>query len=104
MKMVSYWHNEKHDGEPVVFHTDEEMSLVYGYYSHKDPNGKGCRSIGVYWRRDFPQSFGRLAPCVIPDATANLLIDGLILAARNNGDDITKLMEARKFMDEGTNS
>lgn len=100
MKMISYWRGEN-GGEPTVCHREDELTLIYGYYNHKNQHEEGDRCLGIHWQ-DFPQSRGYLAPCVIPTQTALALLNGLAqakIAQGVEGEEIDVLEDARAFLE-----
>jgi len=90
--MVSYWKNSKE------VHVDDGLILIIGWYDHKNANNGGLKALGVHWG-DYPKSRGVLSPCVIPEATRNAILSGLLHQAVTKGDkkQIQKITEAIKF-------
>lgn len=102
--MISYWRGEN-GGEPTVCHREDELTLIYGYYNHKNQHEEGDQCLGIHWR-DFPQSRGHLAPCVIPTLTALALLNGLSqakIAQDVEGEEIDVLDDARAFLENREN-
>ena len=97
MKMISYWRGEN-GGEPTVCHREDELTLIYGYYNHKNQQENGDRCLGIHWQK-FPQSRGYLAPCVIPTQTALAFLNGLAQAKIARGEEIDALDDARAFLE-----
>ena len=98
MEMISYWK----DTVPF-YEEDGEMTLIYGYYDHKNEQGGVCeknKCIGIYWRNDYPSARGRLAPCVIPDVTAKCLLMGLLFEFVSSGkmDKASNVLDAIRFL------
>ncbi|MFY9260689.1 MAG: hypothetical protein WAO71_09300 [Gallionella sp.] len=93
MEMVSYW---KHPKE--IYGDDEGLVLIIGYYDHKNENNGGNKALGIHWG-NFPQSFGKLSPCVIPTNTRNAILSGLLHQAVSTNDaaKIASLIEAIDF-------
>lgn len=92
MNMISYWKNYRE------IHVDEGLVLIIGWYDHKNQNNGGQKALGVHWG-DYPQSRGILSPCVIPEATRNAILAGLLHQAVTKGDakQVTSLSEAIEF-------
>ncbi len=91
MNMISYWKNHE------KIHVDDGLELITGWYDHKNENNGGDKALGVHWG-DYPQSRGVLSPCVIPEATRNAMLSGLLHQAVTNGnkiqiESITKAIE-----------
>lgn len=93
--MISYW---KH---PREIYVDDGLVLIVGWYDHKNLNNGGDKALGVHWG-DYPQSRGVLSPCVIPEATRNGILSGLLhqAVAKNNATQIEHIIEAIKFLNE----
>ncbi len=83
--MISYWKN------PKQIYNDEGLVLIIGHYDHKNQNNGGDKALGVHWG-DYPLSRNVLSPCVIPEATRNAILSGLLHQAVSSGD--TKLVDA----------
>ena len=79
MDMISYWKN------PSEIHTDKGLVLIIGHYDHKNQNNGGEKELGVHWGA-YPQSRGKLSPCVIPAATRSAILSGLLHQAITDGD------------------
>lgn len=88
-RMVSYWK----DVEDV--YVDDGLTLIIGRYDHKNERGVGEKALGIHWG-DYPKSHGILSPCVVPAATRNAILSGLLHQAVISGDKpkIEKLMRA----------
>ncbi|UTV98043.1 hypothetical protein KDW99_12230 [Marinomonas rhizomae] len=95
MKMISYWKNHKE------IHIDDGLVLILGWYDHKNENNGGDKSLGVHWV-DYPQSRGILSPCVIPEATRNAMLSGLLHQAVTQGNQvqIKSITEAIEFFNK----
>lgn len=95
MKMISYWKNHKE------IHIDDGLVLILGWYDHKNENNGGNKSLGVHWV-DYPQSRGILSPCVIPEATRNAMLSGLLHQAVTQGNQvqIKSITEAIEFFNK----
>ena len=93
--MISYW---KH---PREIYVDDGLVLIVGWYDHKNLNNGGDKALGVHWG-DYPQSRGVLSPCVIPEATRNAILSGLLhqAVAKNNATQIEHIIGAIKFLNE----
>lgn len=96
MKLISYWIDS--GNTPQEIHTDDGMVLIVGYYNHKNQRAKGEKALGVHWG-DYPQSRGVLSPCVIPAATRNAILSGLLHQAvlNKNTQQIKQITEAIEF-------
>ena len=92
MQMISYWKN------PKEFYNDDGLVLIVGHYDHKNEHNGGEKALGVHWG-DYPQSRGKLSPCVIPQDTRNSMLSGLLHQATLNQDTekIKKIIEAIQF-------
>jgi len=92
MKMISYWKKYKD------IHVDDGLVLIIGWYDHKNKHGGGEKSLGVHWG-DYPQSRGILSPCVIPEATRNAILSGLLHQAVSSGNatQVKSITEAIEF-------
>ncbi len=75
--MVSYWKKLKE------IHIDDGLVLIVGWYDHKNENDGGKKALGVHWG-NYPQSRGVLSPCVIPEATRDAILSGLLHQAVMN--------------------
>lgn len=84
MRMVSYWKNIKE------IYNDGGLVLIIGYYDHKNKYNGGTKSLGVHWGT-YPQSYGILSPCVIPEETRSAILSGLLHQAVRKGN--TKLVK-----------
>ena len=89
--MISYWKNTN------VVHVDEGLTLITGFYDHKNQNGGGHKALGIHWH-NYPQPRGVLSPCVIPENTRSAILAGLLHHAVMNGNkkqvtDITKAID-----------
>ncbi len=93
--MISYWK------QPKEIYVDDGLVLIIGRYDHKNQNNGGDKALGVHWG-DYPQSRGILSPCVIPEATRNAILSGLLHQAvtNNNANQIAGITEAIKFFHE----
>lgn len=93
--MISYWK------QPKEVYVDDGLVLIIGRYDHKNQNNGGDKALGVHWG-DYPQSRGILSPCVIPEATRNAILSGLLHQAvtNNNANQIAGITEAIKFFHE----
>ena len=93
--MISYWKNSKE------IYMDAGMTLIIGFYDHKNENDGGNKELGVHWV-DYPQSRGVLSPCVIPKTTRNAILSGLLHQAVSNNNEIqiASIMDAIKFFSE----
>ena len=103
MKMISYWKDENGESPRPFYDEDGELFLIYGYYDHK--NRRGCKSnqdrcIGVYWNDNYPTARARLAPCVIPQKTAESLLKGIMfdLITTGNREKLEKVAAAMNFL------
>lgn len=90
--MISYWKVE------AEIHADEGLVLISGWYNHKNKEKTGIKALGVHWG-DYPQSRGVLSPCVIPEATRNAILSGLLhqAVANSDMDQVESITEAIKF-------
>lgn len=90
--MISYWKNVK----PI--YVDSGLTLIIGWYDHKNLNNGGEKALGVHWQ-DYPRSRGVLSPCVVPEATRNAMLSGLHHQSIINGSqkDVVSLTEAIEF-------
>jgi hypothetical protein len=93
--MISYWKNHK------KIHIDDGLELILGWYDHKNENNGGDKALGVHWG-DYPQSRGILSPCVIPEATRNAMLSGLLHQAVTQGkqSQIKSITEAIEFFNK----
>ena len=93
--MISYWK------EPQTIHVDDGLTLIIGWYDHKNENNGGDKALGIHWG-DFPQSRGILSPCVVPEKTRNAILAGLLHHAVTNSDEkqIKSITEALKFFNK----
>jgi hypothetical protein len=93
MQMISYWKDWKE------IYEDDGLVLIIGWYDHKHKNNGGEKALGVYWGDNYPQSHGILSPCVIPKATRNAILSGLLhqAVASNKIDQVNNILEAIKF-------
>jgi hypothetical protein len=91
--MISYWK------QPKEIYNDEGLVLITGWYDHMNENNGGDKALGVHWG-GYPKSRGILSPCVIPEATRNAILSGLLHQAVVNGDltQIETLKEAIAFL------
>lgn len=96
MEMISYWKNwEK-------IYEDDGLCLIIGWYDHKNQGGGGEKALGVHWDDNYPQSRGVLSPCVIPEATRNAILSGLLhqsVAAQKRAN-IPHLIKAIEFFNK----
>lgn len=92
MKMISYWKKHRE------IHIDDGLELIIGWYDHKNENNGGDKALGVHWGA-YPQSRGILSPCVIPEATRNAMLSGLLHQAVTNSNraQIISITEAIEF-------
>ena len=90
--MISYW---KDINEIYI---DDGLTLITGWYDHKNKNNGGEKALGVHWG-DYPQSRGILSPCVIPEETRNAMLSGLLHQAVSKKDhaQVNSILEAIKF-------
>lgn len=96
MKMISYWKKwEK-------IYEDDGLALIIGWYDHKNQENGGEKALGVHWNDDYPQSRGILSPCVIPSATRNAILSGLLHQAVSNSqpEQVDNILKAIKFFNE----
>ncbi len=93
--MISYWK------EPQEIYIDDGLTLIIGWYDHKNKHNGGEKALGIHWE-GFPQSHGYLSPCVIPEATRDAILAGLLYKAVINNIDsqIESITEAIKFFNE----
>lgn len=93
MKMISYWK------QPEEIYHDDGLTLIIGRYDHKNQKNGGEKALGIYWGDDYPQSRGILSPCVIPEATRNAILSGLLHQAvtTNNIKQIDGILKAITF-------
>lgn len=93
--MISYWR------KPKTIHIDDGLTLIMGWYDHKNENDGGDKALGIHWG-DFPQSRGILSPCVVPPKTRNAILEGLLHHAVTNAceEQINLITEAIKFFNE----
>ena len=63
--------------------------------NHKNKNKGGEKTLGVHWG-DYPNARGTLSPCVIPQATGNAILSGLLHQAVANSDNnqVSKIIDA----------
>ena len=90
--MISYWK------KPKEFYVDNGMSLIFGWYDHENKDDGGIKALGVHWGT-YPHSRGGLSPCVIPEATRNAILAGLLQQAVVAGKraNIDSILEAIEF-------
>lgn len=90
--MISYWK------KPKEFYVDNGMSLIFGWYDHENKDDGGIKALGVHWGF-YPHSRGGLSPCVIPKATRNAILAGLLQQAVIDGKraNIDSILEAIEF-------
>ena len=90
--MISYW------TEVEEIYVDEGLVLIIGRYNHKNQNPIGDKCLGVHWG-DYPQSRGILSPCVIPAATRDAILAGLLhQAVINKSTNVAKkIMKAIEY-------
>jgi hypothetical protein len=90
--MISYWKNSKE------VYIDDGLTLIIGWYDHKNENNGGDKALGVHWGT-YPQSRGILSPCVIPKATRDAILAGLLQQAVTRGDkkQVDNIIEAIDF-------
>tara|TARA_Y100001978_G_C23368379_1_gene279762 strand:+ start:53 stop:373 length:321 start_codon:yes stop_codon:yes gene_type:complete len=98
MDMISYWKSTKE------IYTDDGLTLITGYYDHKNQQHGGEKALGIHWE-SYPQSRGILSPCVIPGATRSAILAGLLHQAVINGDmkRVASLTEAIGFLSRKPN-
>lgn len=77
--MISYWK------QTTEIYNDEGLVLITGWYDHKNQTNGGHKALGVHWG-GYPKSHGVLSPCVIPEATRNAILSGLLHQAVTSGD------------------
>jgi len=77
--MISYWK------QPTEIYNDDGLVLIIGRYDHKNQRDGGDKALGVHWG-SYPKSHGVLSPCVIPEATRNAILAGLLHQAVIKGD------------------
>lgn len=96
MQMISYWKNW------TILYKDDGLSLIWGWYDHKNQEGVGEKALGVYWGDHYPQSRGVLSPCVIPPATRSAILSGLLHQAVLKGQtkQVEDIIAAIKFFEE----
>lgn len=90
MDMISYWKDTE------VFYEDDGLVLIFGWYDHKN-QGNADKALGVYWWDNYPQSRGKLSPCVIPANTRNAILSGLLHQAVINGQNTKTILKAVYF-------
>jgi hypothetical protein len=92
MNMISYWKNHKE------IHVDDGLVLIIGWYDHKNQYSGGSKALGVHWG-SYPQSRAVLSPCVIPEATRNAILAGLLHQAVSNinKQQVNSITEAIEF-------
>lgn len=90
--MISYWKN------PKEIYVDDGLILITGYYNHKNQYNGGEKALGVHWG-EYPQSRGVLSPCVIPEATRNAILSGLLHQAvmESDTDKVNSITKAIEF-------
>lgn len=93
--MISYWKL------PKEVYIDDGMVLIIGKYDHKNSNNGGEKALGAHWG-DYPQSRGILSPCVIPEATRNAILSGLLTQsiAKKDMKQVEGITEAIKFFND----
>jgi len=96
MQMISYWKNWQ------KIYEDDGLVLIIGWYDHKNKENGGDKALGVHWGDDYPQSRGVLSPCVIPSATRNAMLSGLLHQAVTNNQtkQVESILEAIRFFNE----
>jgi len=92
LNVVSYWKNVK------SIYVDSGLTLIIGWYDHKNLKNGGEKALGIHWQ-DYPKSHGILSPCVVPKATRNAMLSGLLHQSVMNGNqnDVVSLTEAIEF-------
>lgn len=87
--MVSYW------TEYFQAYSKNGFTIICGCY-YDEP-----KKIGVHWP-DYPNTFGKLTPCVVPKNVANGMLSGLIDEAIKMGDkdSLEKLQNAYRYINE----
>ena len=92
MQMISYWKNSKE------IYVDDGLTLIVGWYDHKNKDDGGYKALGVHWG-DYPSPYGILSPCVIPEASRNAILSGLLHQAVSNNNEVQMagIIEAIKF-------
>ena len=90
--MISYWK------QPKQIYNDAGLVLIIGWYDHKNQNDGGHKALGVHWG-DYPLSRNVLSPCVIPEATRNAMLSGLLHKAVVDGNTglIDSIKDALEF-------
>ena len=100
MKMISYWKDWQKKYE------DEGLFLIIGWYDHKNQEDGGEKALGVHWHDTYPQSRGVLSPCVIPAATRNAILSGLLHQAvsktqtKQEKQQVDDILKAIRFFNE----
>lgn len=94
--MISYWK------EWQKIYEDDGLTLIIGWYDHKNQENGGEKALGVHWNDDYPQSRGVLSPCVIPSTTRNVILSGLLHQAviNNQPEQVNSILKAIKFFNE----
>lgn len=97
MNMISYWDIDRE------IHVDDGLVLIIGWYNHKNQHKNGSKTLGVHWG-DYPQSRGVLSPCVIPEATRNAILSGLLHQAvsSTNLQQVESITNAIEFFNSPT--
>lgn len=95
--MISYWK------KPKEIYVDDGLTLIIGWYDHKNMNNGGEKALGIHWG-DYPKSRGVLSPCVIPDSTRSAMLSGLLHKSiiDGNHEKLSSLTEAISFFTETT--
>lgn len=92
MNMISYWKDTE------IIYVDDGLVLIVGWYNHKNENANAEKELGVHWGT-YPQSRGVLSPCIIPEATRNAILSGLLHTAVSNKkiEEINSIIKAIEF-------
>ncbi len=95
MDIVSYWQGHEE------FYFDDGLTLIFGRYNHKNEHDGGEKALGVHWG-DYPQSRGKLTPCVIPATTRGAILSGLLNQAviSGNSKSVRNVMRAIDFFND----
>ncbi|MFZ3019471.1 MAG: hypothetical protein WA056_13560 [Gallionella sp.] len=96
MQMISYWK------QPKEIYKDGDLTFIIGLYDHKNQDNGGGKALGIYWGDDYPQSRGKLSPCVIPATTRSAILSGLLQQAVTKKEmaQVESILEAIKFFSE----
>lgn len=93
--MISYWK------KPKEIYVDDGLTLIIGWYDHKNMNNGGEKSLGIHWG-NYPQSRGILSPCVVPESTRNAMLSGLLHQSIIEGkqEEVVSITKAINFFNE----